>query len=425
MVPAGGPHRYFVIGDIHGKSGYHLGDEAMFEGALSYIARILPGYEPVVLSWNPEEVADLYKVQAVRRYASSIKAKWILVHLYNLFISAAYRITGRWLHVSLFRSTEAIRSMAQSAFVLHTGSGSWHNWGRTWYLLDIWIYLWCASLLRIPVLIVSQSLGPFETNSLRRRTTTLLSKWTLARDNIRLITVRDRLWSHEFVSSIPSRGITAYALDDSVWVNPASDQLVSEFLLACGLGDTSPFMIVSLTPASSGVAGARVASALDAFIEKHAELRALFVPHVWPRADISAHDSVISRMRNKQRAISVSSFCDASLLRGLTRRARLVLSARYHGVVFACLERAPAVAYAVNSVRHRKMCGVIDMLGVSHVIVYNPAKGSTDGLLAALERAMQLLGPAGDSSDNEASVPISAARSNEHFVRRALGQLCP
>jgi len=425
MVPTAGPHQYFVIGDIRGKSGYHLGDEAMFEGALSYVARILPGYEPVVLSWNPEEVADLYRVRAVRRYASSKKAKWILVHLYNLFISATYRITGRWLHVSVFRSTEAIRSMAQSAFVLHTGSGSWHNWGRTWYLLDIWIYLWCASLLRVPVLIVSQSLGPFETNSLRKWATTLLAKWTLARDNVRLITVRDRLWSYEFVSSIRSRGITGYALDDSVWINPASDQQVSEFLLACGLGDASPFMIVSLTPASSGVAGAHVASALDAFLEKHAELHALFVPHVWPRADISVHDSVISRMKHKQRAVAARSFCDAGLLRGLTRRARLVLSARYHGVVFACLERVPAVAYAVNPVRHRKMCGVIDMLGVSHVIVHTSAKDSTDELLPALERAMQLLAPAGDSSDSGASVSMSAACSNELFVRRALRQLCP
>jgi len=425
MIRAEGPHQYFVIGDIHGKSGYHLGDEAMFQGALSYVARILPGYEPVVLSWNPKEVADLYRVRAVRRYASSKKAKWILVHLYNLFISTAYRITGRWLHVSLFRSTEAVRSMAQSAFVLHTGSGSWHNWGRTWHLLDIWIYLWCASLLRVPVLIVSQSLGPFETDSLRRWATTLLAKWTLARNNVRLITVRDRLWSYEFVSSIPFRGITAYALDDSVWVNPASDQQVSEFLLACGLGDAGPFMIVSLTPASSGVAGARVASALDAFLEKHAELRALFVPHVWPRADISVHDSVISRMRNKQRAIAVRSFCDAGLLRGLTRRARLVFSARYHGVVFACLEGVPAVAYAVDPVRCRKMCGVIDMLGVSHVIVYNSAKDATDGLLLPLERAMQLLTPAGDSSHKEASICMSAARSNERFVRRALGELSP
>jgi polysaccharide pyruvyl transferase WcaK-like protein len=130
-------------------------------------------------------------------------------------------------------------------------------------------------------------------------------------------------------------------------------------------------------------------------------------------------------MRCKQRAIAVRSFCDAGLLRGLTRRARLVLSARYHGVVFACVEEVPAVAYAVNPVLHRKVVGVIDMLNVSHVIVYNPAKDSTDGLLPALERAMQLLAPAGNSSDSGASVCLNAARSNERFVRRALGKICP
>lgn len=424
-MPVTNPHQYFVIGDVHGESGYHLGDEAMFQAALAYMARVLPDHEPVVLSWNPKEVADLYRVRAVRRYASSKKAKWVLVHLYNLFISAAYRITGRWLRVSLFRSTEAIRSMAQSAFVLHTGSGSWHNWGRTWYLLDIWVYLWCASLLGVPVLIVSQSLGPFKSNSLRRWSTALLARWTLSRRNILLTTVRDRLWSYEYLSSIPFRGISAYAPDDSLWVNPASDEQASQFLASCGLGDTSPFMIVSLTPASAGQAGTRVARMLDSFLERHSELHALFVPHVWPQADITVHDAVVSHMVHKERAISVRSFCDASLVRRLTRRACLVLSARYHGIVFACVERVPAVAFAVNPVLYRKMRGVIDMLSASHVIIHDPTQDSADGLLRALERAMQTLASAADSSESETSVCVSAACSNERFVQRALRQLCP
>jgi len=416
-------HQYFVIGDIHGKSGYHLGDEAMFQAALAYMARVLPGYEPVVLSWNPKEVTDLYGVRVVRRYASSKKVKWVVVHFYNLLIATVYRMTGRWLHLSLFRSTEAIQCMARSAFVLHTGSGSWHNWGHTWYLLDILVYLWCAYLMRVPVLIVSQSLGPFETDTLQRWSTALLAKWTLSKSNIRLITVRDRLWSYEFVSSIPFRGIRAYALDDSVWVDPASDEQVSQFLVGCHLGDSSPYMIVSLTPALSGQAGARVARVLDAFLEKHAEIYALFVPHVWPRADINVHDGVVSRMEYRKRAISIRRFCDASLLRGLTRRARLVLSARYHGIVFACVEGVPAVALAVNPVRYRKMRGMIDMLDASHVIVYDPAEESADGLLSALEEAMQLVEPASCSADNEANTSLNVAHSNEYLVRQAVWQL--
>ena len=381
-----------MIGDIHGEEGYHLGDEAMLISTIEYMAEILPDYSPIVLSWYPDDVKSLYRCNTTFRYASSNKYKWFNVHLYFLLNAVYFRFTRRWLNIQFFPSLESIKEMIESSFILHTGSGSWNTAGKSgWWLFDILVYLWCAFLLDIPVLIVSQSLGPFSGKSIDKKIVSWLAKQTLQLSNIRLVTVRDRIWSTELLSQLrsPNKNV-GDAFDDAIWMPFAEDRLTEHFCKIYDIKPHSRFIVVSLSDVLSDASLKRFAMAFSKFLESHSEYKLVFIPHVWPTRDLDIHSKVSSYIDSQEQVILVESFVDARLLKSLTARATVVISSRYHGIVIAASVGVPGIAIVSNDDYYRKMTGVIDMCKSPNISLLD-AGGSEKEILIALERSISLL----------------------------------
>ena len=360
---------YFVIGDIHGKMGYHLGDEAMFLSAVDYMNEILPAHSPIVLAWDPNEVRSLYDCKTVLRYAASNRCKWLVTYVYFLVNALFYKTVHCWIKLPGFPSLEAIQAINESSFVLHTGSGTWNTAGKSgWWLFDILVYLWSSFCLNVPVLIVSQSLGPFSGKSLDKRIVSWLAKRTLRMPNIRLVTVRDRIWSAEFLKlTCRPDQILGSAFDDAVWLSPAADKQTDEFLTSYDIKPASKFIIVSLSEAVSGSALHAFGMAFSRFLALHAEYRFVFIPHVWPKSDLKIHRNIAMLIKNKEQITLVNSFCDAKLLKSLTARAAAVISSRYHGMVIAASAGIPGTAIISNEEYRRKMTGLINMVKSTNI----------------------------------------------------------
>lgn len=372
--------QFFVLGDIHGRKGYHLGDEAMFQAALDYMKELAPSYIPVVLSWNPEDVQEFYQVKTVSRYASSKRVKWVIVYLYYCFSVLVYQLTGKWMKLPVLPPNEPVRSLADSAFFLHTGSGSWHNYGDTWWILNILFYLMLANWLKVPVLIVSQSIGPFSRHSLWKRMVTALIKKTLSSKNIRLITVRNRIepLTNVFCDDGSSNLPIQFSYDDAVWLGKENQSAIAECLHKSGIGG-HPYGLVSLSQSLSEEELCFVASSLDQFLLSVPDTFCFFVPHLGPK-DIQVHERVVEMMAHKDHCILMREFCSARLLRGLTGEARFILSSRYHGIVLGCAEGVPSIALFHDPVYLQKMKGVADLFPGVSVVLYDFSKNGKENL---------------------------------------------
>ena len=382
---------FFVIGDIHGKVGYHLGDEAMFISAIDYMARILPDYSLIVLAWSPDNVKSLYNVQTVLRYASHNKLKWFVVYIYFLLNIIFYKITKRWLIFPGFPTLEAIQAISRSSFILHTGSGTWNTAGESpWWLFDILIYLWCSSIMNIPVLIVSQSFGPFSGKSIQNRFVAWLAKKSLGLPNIKLITVRDQIWSFDFLRRIRRTHQTiSYTLDDAIWLRPSSNIETDRFLNRYNINENTNFIIVSLSKILSDSTLLLFSNAFSQFLKKHSDYRLVFIPHVFPNTDIIVHRKLIEHISVDERAILVEEICEARLLKSICADAKAVVSSRYHGIVIGASVGLPGIAIIPNEEYRRKMLGLIDATKANNIFTID-INCEYDELVSLLDKIISL-----------------------------------
>ena len=317
--------RILVIADVAGSGQYyHAGDEAMAEVAFQRLAKIV-GREQLVLACpHPRTAGPAFCVKAIAMPLYTPKT-WALHLLLNPVV------TG-------YRILRCLWYLSRVDFVFKAGGGNIRGKYSKFPLLTV------ARRWRKRIIIVSQTLGPLHGNHrqvLRRQLEDAL--W---------IGVRDRSY-YAGQTGLPVH----FALDDAVYLQPRHNDLT----LALAQ-EYSALVGISFSGCKS--ADEQQLNCLYRTIEKlvaELEATAVFIPHHAPqnRGDCAAARAVVQHWHNTP-FILLEQVPPASAILALTGALRLVISNRYHGVIFGLTMGVPTVALYHDEYTEAKMRGAFE-----------------------------------------------------------------
>ena len=327
-----------VAADVGGPDWYHAGDEAMLAANLEMMRRLRPDAVFTVMSRDPEWTARHYRVQAipVLGFGPSLEQR-LQLEREALEGAGRFRKTG-----SLDRShagADVIGALAKShALVLSGGGNLCSKWPE--HIHDRATLIEIASTLDKPVVILGQTIGPHLDEEDRKRLARTLPLASV-------IGLRGR-HSAKLVRSLgvdPSKILEQ--LDDAWFLNPTPSAAVVQEAARHG----RPWIAVTLAPLvgdpgaclpvlrSLGRQFSELARTIDADL--------VFLPH-WNALPGCESEALFARrlfgfLEEPQRATLLPVYSGEDVC-WLTRQAGLVVSMRYHPIVFGLSGGVPCVA---------------------------------------------------------------------------------
>lgn len=311
--------RLFLIADVGGPGLYHLGDEAMLEANIHTLRQLVPRIQFTVLSADPAWTSQRYGVQAVRWPGG-------LQDSTGLMVSGGGNLCDTW--PAKVHERVALLDQAQE--------------------------------LGIPTAMVGQTLGPALNSENRRLMAGPFRKlaWVGVRDDasaalaLALGTPADRVHKQ---------------LDDAFLLAP---EAVEDERLDGLRGESRPWIVVTLDASFGSLHRERslgaLASQLDALAEVlHAAI--VFVPHVggtevgddW--ADAVAGRALAAHLRTRPLLLGL---WQAREVRWLIGQSALVVSTRYHPLVFATAAGVPSLGIYVDEYTRTKLKGALAAAGL-------------------------------------------------------------
>lgn len=338
-----------ITADISGLEGYHVGDEAMFAANLAMLRRFRPNVAVTAISRDPGWTADHYGVHAlpVLGFGSSPEQRRQLEREV-LDHTEQYKATGS---VDPSRAGAGVLNAlaVADAFVV-SGAGNLHSrWPE--HIHDRTTLIRMAHLLDKPAVVLGQTIGPGLDDDGRDR---LAQALPLAS----LVGVR----GHESAELARSLGVNpsklVEQLDDAWFMNPAPSAAVSDEVAQF----RRPWVAVTLAPLAGDPASFLpvLRSLGRQFSELARTINAdlVFLPH-WNAPPGFESDALFARRLfgfleepERARLLWINNGEDTCWL---TRQADLVVSTRYHPLVFALSGRVPCLAISTDDhsrVRH-------------------------------------------------------------------------
>jgi len=324
--------RLVVIADIGGATTRHIGDEAMLEANLAALRTLIPGVAFTVVSRDPEWAAARYGVDAVNTFgfssepSASAEREAMLDHL------LAEPAIGAPAH-------EIVEAVASADGVIISGGGNISSsWPHLLYERVALLYL--ARSFGKPAVLVGQTIGP-----------------NLGADERRLVAAALASAGFVGVREIPS---LALALElgiprEHLWYQ------CDDALFPAGKADTERLS----PPTRDRSRTSRIAVTIDPQIRANGEalfgavvsqLRELtettgaslvLIPHVFGNesGDVPS-DLTELRLLAEQLGLShtvVATDLSATQARQVTGAAALVISSRYHPLVFGLAAGVPCI----------------------------------------------------------------------------------
>jgi polysaccharide pyruvyl transferase WcaK-like protein len=335
--------RLFVIADVAGPDDYHLGDEAMLEANLAAFRRFVPRIQFTVLSRDPSWTRARYGVEAIAPPPFAIEQP---------------DSPGTW-------STPDVRcALQQSHGVVISGGG---NLCQTWpeRILERVAVLEYAAENGLPAVVLGQTIGPVLTRDQRSRISRALSaaSWIGVREEESAALVRSMGLSPERIHQ---------QFDDAFFLEPQPPMDArAEGLRA----ERRPIVAITLD-ASFGAPYRRralrsIGAQLDALVESIGAAL-VFVPHVGGAAvpiaqrDLLAASALEQTLRSPLRILDL---WQPREVRWLVERAALVISTRYHPLIFAAAAAVPSVGIHTDDYTRTKLRGALAPAGVSHCCI--------------------------------------------------------
>jgi polysaccharide pyruvyl transferase WcaK-like protein len=321
--------RILVIADAAGSGQhYHAGDEAMAQVALDRLEKIV-GREQLVLACpHPKTAQKVYNIKAIYMPLRSLKT-WILHFFLNPF-GTSYLIA------------RCLWYLYQADFVFKAGGGNIRGKHSKFPLLSL------AGYMKKKILVVSQTIGP-----LRGKHRTVLQR-QLAQ--ALWIGVRDVSYS-ESQLGLPVHS----ALDDAVYLEPrhgsVSSRLTQEHSSMIGISFSGCKKV-----------GEQVLNGLYRAMENvvvQLDGTAVFIPHHAPhgRGDILAA-KYVTESWGQTKPVLLEHVPPAAAIMALTGALRLVISNRYHGVIFSLAMGTPVIGLYHDEYTEAKMCGAFEEFGL-------------------------------------------------------------
>ena len=312
---------------ISGYFGFNnTGDEAILKSMVRAFKEKIPQVKIAVLSHNPLQTSQTYKVKAINRL-HLIKIIRCLRNV-NLFISGG----GGLLQDS-------------------TGKG----WSILYYLGLILI----AKIVKVPVMIYAQGIGP-----INKKINKLLIKWIL--NKVKLITVRDN-HSKKLLNNLGVSGPSIYVNSDPVFLlkkkninhiidnHPYIQKLVNS--------DNRPLIGISVREyKSNGSDSKRIfAQAADYLIENY-QAKIIFFPFQFDE-DVHINEEILSLMKNKAEALKIK--LEPEELLSVLSQLSLVVGVRFHSIVFSSMVNIPFIAFNYDP----KVRYFVEDLGLSELLL--------------------------------------------------------
>ncbi len=210
-----------------------------------------------------------------------------------------------------------------------------------------------ANLFRKDVYLVSQTIGPY-TESHRKKVDEILPK-------ARWIGTRDIHFSQTQVNAP-----VHFALDDACYLEQKHNETTREIS-----SRNQPFACVSMRKfgGMDDQAVLRVAEVIERAVRAK-NLNTVFIPHHAPKGtggDIKLANQIKHLWANGQFEL-VKPIPLASTLKALTADSQLVVSMRYHQLIFALSTGVPAVGVYVDEYTQAKLRGSFEALGLRPLV---------------------------------------------------------
>lgn len=323
--------RIILLADISGAGpDYHVGDEAMAEVTINRFKDLRTPCTLIMACAKPEAVPSTYGIKSFA---------W-----YNLTNAARRQLWWRRPLSALKATIQLIYQLLRCDLVVVCGGG---NLTSVWpHVLESRLhFLACAKRLRKPFYLVSQTLGPFnEVHRQQAQEVLSSAEW---------IGVRDKSFSHQQLQ-LPVN----FAVDDAVFLSPKHNNDSQAMMKE--LGDS---MAVSLRDFGSADHQRllQVGRCLNRLALQY-KLSIVFIPHHSPEGggDTAIGQELKERWLGGRRFKLLHPIPLASELKAITADCKLVITMRYHQLIFALSTGVPAVGIYVNEYTKAKLNGAFE-----------------------------------------------------------------
>jgi polysaccharide pyruvyl transferase WcaK-like protein len=351
------PPRILVIGDIAGADNYHVGDEAMVDANLSRIRAHIPDVQFTLVSQDPSYSAELYGAEAIE--AIGFAPAGINSDAEN-FARLEQVVTEAQLRASGEKPTQEEPSITQMVDAVHSADGvlisGGGNLSSTWpqHLFERVALIRIANILNKPIAISGQTIGP----NLDGEHALLLAQ-TLPLVNFIGIRELDSMRLALSLGISPSK--LEYQVDDAMHMTPEAPENATDVL-------KQPYAAVTLhtfaIPQEEDHALAVLADQLER-IADHTGLHLLFIPHVGQDnsgttfSDLRVGQKLLSLLKDPAR-MTVLGVENARRVIWRTQHAAMVISTRYHPLVFALAGGIPSLAIYTDEYTRIKLQGALE-----------------------------------------------------------------
>lgn len=350
------PH-ILVVGDIAGADTYHVGDEAMVDANLSRLRAHVPNARFTLVSRDPAYSADLYGAHAIEPIcfapsgpnsdAENFERLRQVVH------AAQLKASGDALTQTAPEMVPMVEAVHSADAVLISGGG---NLSSTWpqHMFERVALIKIATLLGKPVAVSGQTIGP----RLEDEHVLLLAR---VLPLVNLLGTRELDSMRLALQLGVSPHNLEYQVDDAM-------HLQSEAPADADDARTQPYAAVTVhafaVPREEDRALNALANQLDR-IADHTRLRLLFIPHMGQDHDGTAFSDLrvgkkLKALLNDPERMTVLGVENARHVVWRTQHAAMVISTRYHPLVFGLAGGVPGLAVSTDDYTRIKLQGALE-----------------------------------------------------------------
>ena len=349
-APAGKEQRIAIFGDV-GQHEYHVGDEAMTHAAIAELRK--RGYRNfVVLTRDVEQTSELYGVPAAARP----EVPWNAFERHQLLQEIKHLLAGA---PATERAAEAVRTFQVafkgcSTLLLAGGGNLTSQYGGL--LFERLAAVHVANSMGLTVVVSGQTVGPVLTEPDREEVA----------EALRLCAVlgsRER-HTHDLLSSLGLESIQV--MDDAAFFAGAVELESLDV-------PPSGYIVATFAPASGAMNRTdyhrHMARLLD-LAHEQLQLPILLVPHVSTPGrndgDQECH-AAVARL-TKAPDVRLLHQGTAEETAALTAKADLIISSRYHPVIFGLSAGVPVLPVAVDYYGEVRIGGALESWGLSSLL---------------------------------------------------------
>ena len=295
---------------ISGYYGFNnTGDEAILKSMVKAFKEKMPQIKIVVLSHSPLQTSQAYQVKGIER-----------LHLIDI-----------------------IHNLENTNLFISGGGGLLQDsTGKGWSILYYLGLILLAKIIKVPVMIYAQGIGPVNKQINKR-----LMKWIL--NKVDLITVRDTS-SKELLENLGVVKPSIYVNSDPVFllkkknINHIIDSY--PYIQALINSENRPLIGISVREyKSSGSDSKRIfAQAADYLIENY-KAKIIFIPFQFDE-DVHISEEILSLMKNKAEILKVR--LEPEELVSVMSRLSLVVGMRFHSIIFSSMANIPFIALSYD-----------------------------------------------------------------------------